>query len=255
MKVFVTGATGVLGRAVVPLLAAAGHQVRGLARSEQNDATLRALGAEPVRADLFAVDSLRQAIAGSDAILHLATKIPPTNAASRPAAWAENDRIRREGTRNLVDAALATGVETLIYPSVVFVYRDGGARWLEADTAELDPGPIRSTLEAEAEVARFAATGRRGITLRSGAFYGPGAPSTEDQLRFARRGVALLIGAADAYQPMIWVDDAASAVVVALDRAPSGVYDVVDDEPMQRGELTAVFARAVGRRRLLRPPL
>lgn len=255
MDVFVTGATGVLGRAVVPLLVAAGHRVRGLARSEQNAATLRGLGAEPVRADLFSVASLREAVAGSDAILHLATKIPPTNEAGRPGAWAENDRIRREGTRNLVDAALAAGVETLIYPSVCFVYRDGGAQWLEADTAALDPGPIRSTLEAEAEVARFAATGRRGITLRNGAFYGPDAPSTADQLRLARRGVALLIGAADAYQPMIWVDDAASAVVAALDRAPAGVYDIVDDEPLRRGELTTAFARAVGRRRLLRPPL
>ena len=255
MKVFVTGATGVLGRAVVPLLVAAGHDVRGVARSDGNVATLRALGAEPVQADLFSVASLREAMAGSDAVLHLATKIPPTNEAGRPAAWAENDRIRREGTRNLVDAALATGVETLIYPSVCLVYRDGGDVWLEAETAALDPGSIRSTLEAEAEIARFAANGRRGITLRNGSFYGPDAASTEDQLRLARRGVAPLIGADDGYQAMIWVDDAASAVVAALERAPSGVYDIVDDEPLRRGELTVVFARAVGRRRLLRPPL
>ena len=95
MNVFVTGATGVLGRAVVPLLVAAGHRVRGLARSNANEAALRRLGAEPVVADLFAVESLRQAVAGSDAILHLATKIPPPNAAARPAAWDANDRIRR----------------------------------------------------------------------------------------------------------------------------------------------------------------
>lgn len=254
MKVFVTGATGVLGRAVVPLLVAAGHQVRGLARSDANVATLRQLGAEPVSADLYAVASLREAVAGSDAILHLATKIPPTNEAGRPTAWAENDRIRREGTRNLVDAALAAGVGTLIYPSITFVYRDGGDAWLEADTAALDAGFVRSTIDAEGEVARFANAGNRGITLRMGGFYGPGAASTEDQLRLARRGIALLVGTTTAYQPMIWVDDAASAVVAALDRAPSGVYDIVDDEPLRRGELAAVFARAVGRRRLLRPP-
>lgn len=253
--VFVTGATGVLGRAVVPALVEAGYQVRGLARSEGNATILRRLGAEPVRADLFDAGSLRGALVGCGAVLHLATRIPPTREALRPAAWAENDRIRVEGTRALVDAALAAGIATCIYPSVVLVYPDSGAHWIDAATTALAPTPLlRSTLVAEAEVARFAATGRRGIVLRMGLFYGPRAATTAETLRLARRGVAAVFGSADGYQPSIWTDDAAAAVVAALRVTPAGTYDVVDDEPLRRGAVAAALAQAVGRRRLLRPP-
>ena len=130
MKIFVTGATGVLGRATVPLLLAAGHQVRGLARSAANDTLLRRLGAEPVAVDLVDAAGLRAALVGCDAVLHLATKIPPSSAARKGASWLENDRLRREGTTALVDAALAIGVRTFLYPSVTLLYADGGARWL-----------------------------------------------------------------------------------------------------------------------------
>jgi nucleoside-diphosphate-sugar epimerase len=254
-EVFVTGATGVLGRGVVPALVAAGYRVRALARSEGNVETLRRLGAEPVRADLFDAGSLRGALAGCAAVLHLATSIPPSGEVMRPAAWAENDRIRVEGTRALVDAALAAGVETFIYPSVVFVYPDSGEGWIDAATADLAPTPIlRSTLVAEGEVARFAADGRRGIVLRMGLFYGPRAATTEETLRLARRGVAAIFGPAEGYQPSIWTDDAAAAVVAALRATPAGTYDVVDDEPLRRGEVAVALAQAVGRRRLLRPP-
>ena len=124
MKVLVTGATGVLGRSVVARLVAAGHSVRGLSRSTDNAALLRRLGVEPVGADLFDVDSLREALLDCDAVLHLATKIPPTSRAGRVSAWAENDRIRREGARALVTASLASEtVRTFIYSSFALIYR------------------------------------------------------------------------------------------------------------------------------------
>ena len=107
--VFVTGATGVLGRATIPQLLASGYTVRALSRGEANDAAIRALGAEPVRADLFDPDSLRAAVAGADAVLHLATRIPPSSDMRHRSAWVENDRIRAEGTKNLVDAAIEAG--------------------------------------------------------------------------------------------------------------------------------------------------
>lgn len=163
MDIFVTGGTGVLGRATVPMLVAAGHRVRGLARSEGNAVLLRTMGAEPVTADLFDADSLRSALAGCDAILHLATRIPPTTKAGRLPAWRENDRIRREGTRALVAAALAAGVQTLVYPSIAYVYPDSGDRWIAADTVPVAPHPVlRSTLDAEEMVWQFTADGRRG---------------------------------------------------------------------------------------------
>ncbi len=257
MDVFVTGATGVLGRATVPLLAAAGDRVRALSRSEKNDETLRCMGAEPVRGDLFDRDSVRAAVTGSDAILHLATKIPAMRRAIRAGAWQENDRIREDGTHNLVDAALAAGVETFIYPSVIFVYPDGGDRWLDAATTQPVVPPsniLRSTLIAEAEVARFSADGHRGVVLRMGAFYGPESVQTRDLVDLARRGLAALLGSSEGYQSSIWIPDAAAAVVAALERAPAGIYDVVDDEPLRRRELKVALAAAVGRRRLLSLP-
>lgn len=252
MNIFVTGATGVLGRPVVRRLVAEGHSVRGLTRSAANAALLRQLGAEPVEADLFDVTTLRDALADCDALLHLATKIPPSSRAGRLSAWAENDRIRRESTRNLVTAALGSQVTTFIYPSFAFVYPDSGDRWIEATNT--DPVPtviLQSTLDAEAEVARFAAApGRRGISLRMGTFYGPEAPSAREQLRMARWGLALLPGTPEARLPSIWIDDAAAAVIAALRQCASGVYDVVDDNPLPRAEVTAALARAVGRQRL-----
>ena len=104
--VFVTGATGVLGRATIPHLLASGHVVQALSRSAANDAVIRALGAEPVRGDLFDPESLTRALAGADAVLHLATRIPPSSKMWRRSAWVENDRIRAEGAKNLVDGAL-----------------------------------------------------------------------------------------------------------------------------------------------------
>lgn len=187
---------------------------------------------------------------------HLATRVPPRSRSTRADAWAENARIRVEGTRNLVDAALAAGVKTFLYPSLAFVYEDGGDAWISADTATADPHTgVAATLTAEAEVARFAAGGGRGIVLRMGYFYGPEAESTLDTLALARRGGAFLAGPKDAYYPAIWVDDAASAVVSALRSAPAGTYDVVDDEPLTRRELTKAIADAAGRPFVLRPPV
>lgn len=255
MEIFITGATGVLGREVVPRLVAAGHGVRGMARSSANESDLRRLGAIPVRTDLLDPASLRDALAGSDAVFHLATSIPPPRRAGKAEAWCANDRLRREGTQALVDAALAAGVDVFVYPSVTFVYPDGGDRWLDAATtppAAEPPTILRSTLDAEAAVARFAATGRRGIVLRMGQFYGPDA---SQMLALARRGFALVLGDGAGYQSSIWIPDAAAAVVAALERAPCGTYDVVDDEPLTRDELSAALAVAVGRRRLRHLPV
>jgi nucleoside-diphosphate-sugar epimerase len=255
--IFVTGATGALGTATLPRLRDAGHAVRALSRSAANDVAIRALGAEPIRADLFDLASLRTAMAGADAALHLATRIPPFSDLRRRSAWAENDRIRAEGTRNIVDAALATAVRTVVYPSFDLIYGDHGDAWIDAASTQAEPAAVVvSTIAAEREVARFAAAdnGRRGVSLRFGGLYGPGLPSTEQQFAMARRGIAPLFGPASAYTPTLWIDDAATALIAALDRAPSGVYDVVDDEPLPRGDMVRALAAAVGRKRLVLPP-
>src|SRR5215472_7930095 len=157
MRVFVTGATGVLGQSVVRLLVEAGEVVRGLSRSQKNASTLRAIGAEPVEADLFKRESLYRAMKDCDAVLHLATKIPSLGGFRSRAAWKDNDRIRRDGTRSLVDATLELEVNTLVYPSVCFLYPDCGADWIGSEKVQ----PVRhlmtdSTMEAEEQVGRFA---------------------------------------------------------------------------------------------------
>jgi nucleoside-diphosphate-sugar epimerase len=257
MDVFVTGGTGVLGRPAIRRLLEEGHRGRGLAHSEQAAEKLRALGAEPIRADLFDRDALMAAVRGADAVLHLATRIPPMSKLGKLEAWRETDRIRREGTRNLVDAALAADVDTFVYPSFALLYPDSGDRWIDADSVAPSPASphLLSTLDAEAEVARFTAQGRRGVALRMGLFYGSDR-YTLAMLRMARLGFVPVPGPAEAYYPSIWIDDAAEAVVAALaPTVPAGVYDVVDDEPLTRRELAAAMARAVGRRFYFRPPM
>jgi nucleoside-diphosphate-sugar epimerase len=253
---FVTGATGVLGRATIPQLLASGYTVRALSRGKANDAAIHALGAEPVRADLFDPESLNRAVAGADAVLHLATRIPPSSEMRRRSAWVENDRIRADGTKNLVDAALAAGAHVFVYPSFAFVYPDSGDSWIDAASTPVDPIDIlHSTISAEREVARFATEGGgRGISLRLGFLYGSDLPSTREQLQFARRGISMFGGAPLAFTPALWIGDAASALLAAIDRAPSGLYDVVDDEPLQQQQLNSALAAAAGRRKVLSFP-
>jgi HD-GYP domain-containing protein (c-di-GMP phosphodiesterase class II) len=125
MVVFITGATGALGQPVLQLLVKAGHQVRALSRSPANDAVIKHLDGEPVRANLFDDESLREGIAGADAVLHLATKIPTTQKIGWRRAWRENDAIRREGTRNLVDVALEQAqLEIITRLAVAAEFRD-----------------------------------------------------------------------------------------------------------------------------------
>src|SRR5262249_52125549 len=219
-----------------------------------NISRLREAGVEPIQASLFDLSSLRTAAAGCEAVLHLATRIPSRNEAPQRHAWSENDRIRNEGTRNLVSAAMESGVSTFIYPGVVFVYPDRGADWIDVSTPPAPLTIIQSSLKAEAEVERFTNAGRRGIVLRMGGFYGPTASNTRGLLQSARRGIALIFGRSTAYQPLIWVDDAALAVIDALAEAPAGTYNIVDDDPLQRRELASVLAETVGRKWLLRSP-
>src|SRR5258708_15702347 len=257
MNIFVTGGTGVRGKQGVRRRVEDGHKVYALRSSEENTAAVRQLGAEPITANLFDLESLIKALetTRAEAIVHLATKIPPTSRMGKLSSWQENDRIRRDGTRTLVDAALAVGVQSLIYPSFYYVYPDSGDRWIDALSTPVQSHVIpQSTIDAEAEVARFTKEQRRGIVLRMGSLYGPEVPSALEQFHLAQKGFAALPGSGDAYLSYIWAEDAARAIVVALDEAPAGIYDIVDDEPLTRDAFATALAHSVGRRRLFRIP-
>lgn len=249
MNVFVTGATGVLGRRVVPLLVADGHHVTAVARSPEKAAALEAAGARSAEVSLFDTDALRGALAGHDAVLNLATHIPPLNKGAWPGAWKENDRIRTEGSRAVADAAIAAGVARHVQESITFPYADGGADWID-ETSPLDvPPSLQSSQVAEAQAPRVTDAGGTGIVLRFAMFYGPDSSHTIDQARLARRGQVPMPGRPDAYASWVHLDDAARAVVAALD-LPAGTYNVVEDEPITRGELADVMARTAGRDKL-----
>lgn len=252
-RVFVAGATGVLGWRAVRALVAAGHDVTGIARSDEKAALLRSLGATPVRVDLFDAGAIRDAVAGHDVVCNLATHVPPPSEMARRDAWSEHERIRTEGSRILVDAAIAAGASVYVQESLAFAYEDGGDRWLDEDAPLMAGGVATAVRAAEEQVARFTAAGGRGIALRFGQFYAPDSTQTIASVRLARRGGSMHVGTPDGYAPLISCDDAASAVVAALD-APAGVYNVVDDEPMTRRELDVVMANAIGASRLVRPP-
>jgi nucleoside-diphosphate-sugar epimerase len=244
MKLFVAGATGVLGRPAVRALIAAGHEVRGIARAEEKAAMLRGYGAEPVTVDLFDPGALKDAAAGSDVVINLATHIPPLSKAALPGAWNENSRIRTEGSRNLVDAALSAGASRYIQEAICFMYKDHGAGWIDENAPMAVPKFALSLLDAEREAKRFADGGGAGVVLRFAQFYAPGAVHTTSMIKLAKARIAPALGDPDGYMPMIHIDDAASAVVAALD-APSGAYNVVEDNPLSKRGLAQAVAHAL----------
>jgi nucleoside-diphosphate-sugar epimerase len=244
MRVFVAGATGVLGRATVPRLIEAGHEVTGVARSPEKAAQLVAQGARPVEVDLFDPTAVRAAVQDHDAVVHMATSIPPIAKAWRTKAWATNDRLRREGTPILATAAREAGATRFVKESVCFFYADHGDAWIDEDSPIDDQPFSAATLEAERAAVAFTGDGRTGVALRFGLFYSADARALEESLSVARKGLGPMIGRPESYQPSIHVDDAATAIVASV-TAPAGFYNVADD-PITKAEWNAAFADAFG---------
>jgi nucleoside-diphosphate-sugar epimerase len=255
MKCFVTGATGVVGRPLVPRLVAAGHEVVAVARSDDKAAALRSAGAEPVDVDLFELNAVLDATGGCDAILHLATNVPPASKAARPSAWNLHNRLRSEATANLVAAAEANDVTRLVKESITFIYPDCGAAWItEAVAPDPSMGALAPTLEGEQRALAFVDGGgpadRAAVVLRFGLFYGgAGNRGTDEMLRLAGWRMSTVAGRPDAFMSSLHVDDAATATLAAL-VAPTGTYNVVDDEPLTRRDYLAALSTAYGLRRL-----
>lgn len=252
-RVFVTGATGAIGLPAVRALLADGHHVSAVARTDAKADALRALGAHPVRVDLFDAAAVAEATAGHDVIVNLATRIPPASQAWRAAAWAENERIRREVSTHLAHAAIAHGAERYVQEAIVFANADHGDELIGEDDPLDPPEGLDGVLEAEANARRVTAQGGTGVILRFGNLYGPESGYTEDAARMARRRISSALGEPDKYWSLIHTDDAGTAVAAAL-RAPAGAYNVVDDHPMTRAEIDVAIAEALGVRPLRHAP-
>lgn len=245
MRILVAGATGVLGSATVPLLIEAGHEVHAVSRRAESDEALQFAGAQPHRLDVFDRGAVAEAARDMDAVINIATHIPPPTAAWRHSAWDDNHRLRRDASRVLADAALSAGAR-FVQESFAPTYADNGDEWINEDHP-LDPiGQTASVVDAETSARLVTDGGGTGVVLRFGLFYGRGTPDAKRFLDMARKGRLLLPGPADRYSSMIFVDDAAAAVVAALD-LPAGTYNVVEDEPMTRADHAAVLAQLVGR--------
>jgi nucleoside-diphosphate-sugar epimerase len=254
MRVFMTGATGVIGPPTVDRLIEAGHEVRAVSRREEASARLRAQGAAPVTVDLFDADAVKAAVAGCDAIVHVATNVPPFPQMMRASAWAMHNRLRTEATRHLIDAAKAHDIGRFVKESITFIYTDGGDTWLdESSPLTLTPGLMGPTVEGENTALELQDEGGEAAVLRFGLFYGGHNRATDEMLKLARWKGSMVAGKPGDYMSAIHADDVATAVAAAL-AAPGGVYNVVDDEPLTRRAALDAFSAAFGVKKLWSNP-
>lgn len=239
-RIFVAGGTGAVGRLLVPLLVEAGHQVTGGTRTAEGVEDLHAHGAEGVRLDVFDRDAVADALtaAAPEVVVHQLTSLAGGNPV-------DNARIRREGTRNLVDAAKKAGVRRIVAQSISWAYEEGG---VPADeTTPLDTGapePRATSVGGIVALEDAAAEIEEHVVLRYGTFYGPGTWYAPGGLMAGK----LADGALPAHSGVssfVHVEDAARAAVLALGW-PSGPVNVVDDEPAAAREWVPALAAALG---------
>jgi len=243
MKIAVIGATGVLGRHLIPRLVERGHEVRGSARNEAGEALVAAIGAEPVRADILDRASLDRAVVGCDAALHIATAIPT---AWGTGDWAVNDRIRTDGVRNLLGACAEAGVARYLQQSIAMVHTASDDRPQSEDDPAPGSGRGVSVLEAEAQTRASPLDWR---ILRGGSFYGPGTGHGAEWIEAARKPGYAMPGDGSGFISLIHVADMAEASVAAIETDKGrSVWNAVDDVPVRYREVTEYVARLAGGR-------
>lgn len=240
MKILLVGAAGAIGRRLTPLLVQASHEVAGTTRQAEKGELLRKLGATPVVVDVFDREGLSRAVREirPEVILHQLTDLNSRD-------FAANARIRREGTRNLVDAARAAGVRKMIAQSIAWAYAPGEGPADESVPLDLDASPPRRNLiESVQALEQSVFEVEQGLVLRYGLFYGPGTWYAPDGLmaELARRGE---LSADEGITSFVHIDDAARATLLALDW-PAGIVNIVDDEPAPGSAWLPVYAATLG---------
>jgi nucleoside-diphosphate-sugar epimerase len=263
MRVFVAGATGAIGKQLVPRLVAAGHEVHGMTRSESKQAMLSDLGAVPLVADALDPDQLTEAVARArpDVIVHQLTAIPEALDMRHPdRAFELTNRLRTEGTDHLLSAGQAVGVRRFVAQSNIAAYaRTGAAVKSEEDPVDASPnGAMGANVAAigHLEDAVLGATWTEGIALRYGWFYGPGtsmAPG-EESYELVRKRKFPLVGDGGGVWSFIHVADAAEATVAAVEHGSHGIYNVVDDDPATVAEWLPALAQQLGAKKPMRVP-
>jgi len=226
MIIVVVGATGVIGRNVIPRLVERGHLVRAVVRDSKQMPFLEFAGVEPLVGDIFDKSSLDRAARGCEAALHQATAIPK----SRDGDWSLNDRIQREGTRNFLAAAADNGVKRYIQQSITLIYGDRGQTIVDEEALPQPTSVSQSAADMEDLVS---ASALDWSILRGGLLYGPGTGREDAWRSAAHRNDLKLPGDGSNLLLLIHVVDMARAIVAATETAPPGsVYNIVDDEPV-----------------------
>jgi len=218
MRIFLAGASGAIGRRLTPLLLKAGHDITGMTRSADTARELEAAGIQPAIIDVFDAEALKRAVVAvrPNVVMHQLTDLPRVldDEAKLAAAYPRNARIRTEGTRNLVAAALAASARRFIVQSVAFAYAPGKEPYVEIDPLNLVDGPRLVTVRAAADMEeQVLKSGIEAIVLRYGLLYGPGTWSEGPSRK-----------------PPLHVDAAAQAAFLALTRGRPGIYNIADDD-------------------------
>ena len=256
MRIFVAGATGVIGKRLVPLLRANGHEVVGTTRSPGKVDDLRALGAEPRLLDVLDAVAVGKAVseARPDVVVHQATALSDLGSLRNlDEAFADTNRLRTEGTDNLLAAAQAAGAEKFVAQSFAgWPYAKEGSL-VKDEEAPLDPSPPANAEQSMAairhlEKAVAGAEALAGIVLRYGGFYGPGTSLFEggEHVAAIRKRAFPLVGSSAGMWSFVHIDDAAAATLAAIERGGRGIYNVVDDEPAPASEWLPYLAERLG---------
>jgi nucleoside-diphosphate-sugar epimerase len=255
MRLFVAGASGAIGRSLVPALIAAGHEVTGMTRRSDHAAEIRGTGAESAVCDVFDPEALHAAVAAArpEVVIHELTALPADLDPRKKGIYKANNRIRTEGTRNLIAAAQAAGAKRFVAQSIAFIYAPVGGPVKAEDDATMTSavgGEFGASVEATLDLERqtIGAEGMEGVVLRYGFFYGPGTSYAGDgyQASEVRKRRFPVIGDGSGVFSFVHVDDAATATVAACERGSAGIYNVTDDEPAPVREWLPVYAEAVG---------
>jgi nucleoside-diphosphate-sugar epimerase len=253
VRIFVAGATGAIGKRLIPLLVASGHTVVGTTRSSDKAERLWSAGAEPVVLDALDRDAVIAAVrqARPDVVVHEATAFTGATGVRRLDRELElTNRLRTEGTDHLLTAARAAGVRRVVAQSfMVWTYaRTGGPVKTEEDPLDPDPpANARRTLAAIRHL-EAAVVGTDGLALRYGGFYGPGTPLSKggEMVELIRRRRFPILGRGGGVFSFVHIDDAAGATLAAIERGAPGVYNVVDDDPAPVTEWLPALAAAIG---------
>jgi nucleoside-diphosphate-sugar epimerase len=243
MTIFVAGGSGAIGVPLVRALVAAGHQVTALTRSSSKQDELHALGASVAVADALDREALMEAVQAAHPthVIHQLTALPK-DGARRPRDLEATNRLRIDGTRNLLDAAIQAGARRFLVGSFAILSPRGPAATASDDAAAVAVHSMeRQVLEATARGAI------EGVILRYGLFYGLDAPSTTAMIEMVRRRRLPVVRGDAGQLPVIHLEDAVSATVRALDAAPPGAaYDIVDDRAVSLTEIVEAIAEYTG---------